>query len=52
MYKIDEKTLVFCLRKCKIRKPKTYLEQEYNDYLVDRIFDVQMKRFYNLTKTK
>ena len=49
---ITDKIRVECLEQSKIQEPKTKLESEYNQYLTDCIFEIQMKRWDLFFKNK
>ena len=42
---ITKKIQVECLRNSKLKNPQTKIEREYNDYLTDKIFEIQLDRF-------
>ena len=42
---ITKKIQVECLRNSKLKNPQTKIEREYNDYLTDKIFWIQLDRF-------
>ena len=44
---ITKKIQVECLRNSKLKNPTTRIEREYNDYLTDKIFWIQLDRFKN-----
>ena len=44
---ITKKIQVECLRNSKLKNPQTKIEREYNEYLTDKIFEIQLDRFKN-----
>ena len=44
---ITKKIQVECLRNSKLKNPQTKIEREYNEYLTDKIFEIQLERFKN-----
>lgn len=45
---ITKKIEVDCLEQSKIQYPKTIAETEYNEYLINKIFLIQIERVKNI----
>ena len=44
---ITQQIQVECLKQSKLKNPTTRIEREYNEYLTDKIFEIQLDRFKN-----
>lgn len=42
---ITKKIQVECLKNSKLKNPTTRIEREYNEYITDKIFWIQLDRF-------